>query len=63
MTIGNILRPFGILYGRFGIVLLPFGIFSPVLVCFDQDESGSPAHDSLFRLRAKFLIEKMEKEK
>jgi hypothetical protein len=47
MTIWNIKRPFGIIYGltcgqiRRG--LWSFGIFFPVLVCLDREKSGNPA--------------------
>jgi hypothetical protein len=41
MTSRNILRPFGIIYGRlvkFAVILYIF----PVLVCLDQENSGNP---------------------
>jgi hypothetical protein len=44
MIIWNILLPFGMMYS-----LWSFGIFFPILVCLDQDESGNhvPNHGAV----------------
>jgi hypothetical protein len=46
MTICNNLRPFGIpIYWPFGIVCIYLVYIFPVLVCLDQEKSGSPVTD------------------
>jgi hypothetical protein len=41
MTIGNILWPFGIIYGLLLLFVVICYIF-PILVCLDQEKSGNP---------------------
>jgi hypothetical protein len=43
ITISNILRPFGVLYGNLVWFVVIWYIF-PVLVCLDQEKSGNPAY-------------------
>jgi hypothetical protein len=44
MVIWNILRPFGIIYGHFGKVVVIWYIF-PRFGILHQEKSGNPAHD------------------
>jgi hypothetical protein len=41
ITIWNILRPFGIIYGRLVQLAVIWYIF-PIFVCLDQEKSGNP---------------------
>jgi hypothetical protein len=42
MTISNILRPFGIMYGLLVYVVCGHLVYFYVLVCLDREKSGNP---------------------
>jgi hypothetical protein len=43
MTIWNILWPLGVIYGHLVYFVVTWYILH-ILVCFDQEKSGNPAH-------------------